>query len=86
MDSIATLNFFKVSMMSARLVRTLVQCETQCSGPPDLKPSSKASLPFAWIADLRNRAQLNCMVIAVFKHLKKLGFRVNLKLFGKTLS
>ena len=36
-----------------------MQCETQCSRPPDLKPALKASLPFVWITDPRNRAQIS---------------------------
>ena len=38
-----------VSMLTPSLVRTLVQRDTQCSRTPVLKPSSKSSLPFAWI-------------------------------------
>ena len=38
-----------MTILSASSVRTLIHCETQQSRPPDLKPSSKLRLPFAWI-------------------------------------
>ena len=39
----------RVTTLSASSVRTLVHCVAKHSRPPDLKSSSKVSLPFAWI-------------------------------------
>ena len=39
----------RVTILSARPVRTLVHCVVKHSRPPDLKSSSNISLPFAWI-------------------------------------